>query len=72
MEKRIAEVRETLETNQTVRVDSEDYKTSEMISEAVNLMALRELMLSHEEHRKNKDIYQGIQARFLKILSEYL
>ena len=46
-------MQESLHTDRDVtQEDSGDYKTSEMISEAVLLMTLRELMLSYEEHRK--------------------
>lgn len=46
-------MQESLQTIRNVtQEDTGDYKTSEMISEAVLIMALRELMLSYEEHRK--------------------
>jgi hypothetical protein len=46
-------VQESLQTDRNVtQEDTGDYKTSEVISEAVLIMALRELMLSFEEHRK--------------------
>jgi hypothetical protein len=46
-------VQESLQTDRNVtQEDTGDYKTSEVISEAVLIMALRELMLSYEEHRK--------------------
>ena len=46
-------MQEPLQTDRNVtQEDTGDYKTSEMISEAVLIMALRELMLSYEEHRK--------------------
>jgi hypothetical protein len=35
-------------------------------------MALRELMLSFEEHRKHKDVYHEIQVKFAGILENYL
>jgi len=35
-------------------------------------MALRELMLSFEEHRKHKDVYHEIQIKFAGILENYL
>ena len=46
-------MQESLQTDRNVtQEDTGDYKTSEVISEAVLIMALRELMLSYEEHRK--------------------
>lgn len=43
-----------------------------MVLKAVNYMAVRELMLSLEEHRKNRDIYSKIHERIIKILDDYL
>ncbi len=72
IEKMIAEIREKLHDKEVVEIDTMDYKTSKLISESVNLMCLRELMLSHEEHRKHRDVYDWVQNRFLQILEEYL